>query len=1087
MKDLLAKLNASRLAAYRACPRDILEHAGKEESVSAGGYGYRQILELVQNAADAILEASQNGSSDTRARIEVRLSGSHLYVANTGAPLSEKGVEALVSSDISPKRGNQIGRFGLGFKSLLRLGGVIDIFTRAAGNIRFDPARCSRELRSEFGVSAVPGLRLAWPLEEAFRSSDRELMSLEWAETVVRAEVCAAGLGEHLEAEIRSFPREFLLFLDHPVELGLYAGEGLSSVLRVENQGEVKILHAGDEQIRWRVFSREVVVGDHDAMVDATSIHARKSVPLAWATPIDAKREEAGRFWAFFPTHTPTYLPGILNAPWKLNSDRNSLVRGEWNRALMREGAKMVVEHMPELSAPDDTGRILDAFPRQPERLDDDAVPMIDAIWAALTNSKVIPDAAGFLRHPRDLLRPPRDDKSLAEMWQTIAPGPALSRFVHSSCMERLRSSRLNALAEKLKPTQPVPGGVLPLGRSTPKQWFEIIASSDPKQSLDVLRLAELYQDACSGHEWTNTVASLSVIPTATGDLVSRDRAVFVPQGAHPPAGRKSVSPILENIADAKRILTDIFGVGELDEDTWKAVLNESLPPYGYGDWSAFWANLRSAPRTLSRRYAEENHARIYVRARNGSWKRPFEVLLAGEIVHAEDDSKNTQVLVHAETHADDLDLIALLGVSDCPATIHTNRSFRELDEWLVHRRSHYIDNYDSRPRSDLLAAIGLTLPLATIFLPALSGRANARLTAKLLPQLSSCPEKCKFGHVSMDRYPKIDTLHPLPWLLLRYGRVIIGSATALLRAYVSRASVVANVLSFAPSGLPELSEGMVKRFSVATQPACVATAQELQELWSACFQAASIPAHLSDDSLAPLWSAAAKDGLAPTCIPTSTGNLPLASVFVTSSPDLAKRARTPERIVVTLDEHALQLWKSRALPLADLVKPEWDAFAGPDLLLVDVIPELTPVLKPDACREVRCQPVNGLRLAVGERRDVLSCLVWNDRLLIDLSQFRGLPLIHRFASLLNELALTSWLALPLAEALRLVADSTVQAKRTAVASAPDLAARLLCAVDGHRWHCDSGIRIQLHAIEAGRACSCTPRPGNLVGYARRS
>jgi hypothetical protein len=46
----------SRLDAYRNEPKDIQEHAGIEETVLAGGYGYRQVLELVQNGADAILE-----------------------------------------------------------------------------------------------------------------------------------------------------------------------------------------------------------------------------------------------------------------------------------------------------------------------------------------------------------------------------------------------------------------------------------------------------------------------------------------------------------------------------------------------------------------------------------------------------------------------------------------------------------------------------------------------------------------------------------------------------------------------------------------------------------------------------------------------------------------------------------------------------------------------------------------------------------------------------------------------------------------------------------------------------------------------
>ncbi len=143
ISKLIDTLREQRIAAYRVMPRDIKEHHGIEQTVLAGGYGYRQVLELVQNGADAILEDHEAGLAATGGnRVQVVLRDRALYVANMGAPLSEEGVDALLSSHSSPKRGNQIGRFGLGFKSLLGLGGRIDIFTKASGGFCFEPKRC---------------------------------------------------------------------------------------------------------------------------------------------------------------------------------------------------------------------------------------------------------------------------------------------------------------------------------------------------------------------------------------------------------------------------------------------------------------------------------------------------------------------------------------------------------------------------------------------------------------------------------------------------------------------------------------------------------------------------------------------------------------------------------------------------------------------------------------------------------------------------------------------------------------------------------------------------------------------------------
>src|SRR5579863_8517779 len=108
------RLCSERLSAYRAAPHDAEEHANVETSVLAGGYGYRQVAELVQNAADAIAEGPV---ADGGARIVISVDDAGLWAANSGAPVDAAGVRALLNAHTSGKRAGQIGRFGLGFKS----------------------------------------------------------------------------------------------------------------------------------------------------------------------------------------------------------------------------------------------------------------------------------------------------------------------------------------------------------------------------------------------------------------------------------------------------------------------------------------------------------------------------------------------------------------------------------------------------------------------------------------------------------------------------------------------------------------------------------------------------------------------------------------------------------------------------------------------------------------------------------------------------------------------------------------------------------------------------------------------------------
>src|SRR2546423_1507387 len=77
----------SILEVLRILPELNRVHFGTEPSVLSSGFRFRQIFEVVQNAADAILEAADAGEDG--GRILVRVSDTHLYVSNTGAPLNK--------------------------------------------------------------------------------------------------------------------------------------------------------------------------------------------------------------------------------------------------------------------------------------------------------------------------------------------------------------------------------------------------------------------------------------------------------------------------------------------------------------------------------------------------------------------------------------------------------------------------------------------------------------------------------------------------------------------------------------------------------------------------------------------------------------------------------------------------------------------------------------------------------------------------------------------------------------------------------------------------------------------------------------
>lgn len=1058
MNNIINQLRENRLRAYDALPKDIGEHYGIEQVVLAGGYGYRQVLELVQNGADAILEAADSGAKQNDPpRIVVMLDGPFFYVANTGAPFSEDGIDAILRSHSSPKRGNQIGRFGLGFKSLLRLGCKIDIIS---GDLAFgfDPDRCRTELKERYNVTNAPGLRLAWTLDEDRAAFLRNLFP--WAITVVCAELRTEGFLRHLQSEIDDFPSEFLLFLSVAVNLTLDSGAHADSKreVRREEDGSDVILHEGNAQSRWRVVEQKVQILDPQAKQDATHIHTREEVPIAWGIPLEGKREEAGRFWAFFPTQTQTRLPGILNAPWKLNSDRNGIISGEWNTALMKEAANLIVKTLPQLRTDEDPARLLDAFPRQLERIDEDASPLIEAVLDQLETAAVIPDSNGILRSASELWQYPRNNVKLAQQWMAIADEATRSELIHPLCLERQRDSRIKKIADRLDAKGDEQHN---LHHISAEKWFSSIASIEKEKAINVLKLVAAFEKDCKLGEWSQIRSLLAVIPSDDDRLLTEIEVVFAPEGTSIPDGRRSVAQWLSDDSEIKNILTNTLGVKPLDDDFWLGFLKAKFHPDSIldEDWIVFWERLRTVPENVSTQFIRDNFAKIRIRRRNNKWVLNYEALLPGGLVES-NDQLNKTTLVDTTFHQTDERCLKLLQVSQYPDGIietswysQNNLQRKQLSGWLdkaIQRFQQHLNEIKyiySTPDESYLIPDNFSIPSGWIFLEELKGIANVKLTNRFLKLLEDgrIRKTVIFGHMTRrDYYKQIELPHPLLWYLLRYGTININDKIVHLGAIVKYINnpVFSKVVGW---------QAMQPRLEILSNAISFIDVPEnhIQSMWQSLIEVLSKIDFLLDDSLQTLWSSAAQYNIVPQSFSSVKGEITLNEVFVTNSPDLAQRARSQNHYAVTLDARTLSLWIGQgARNLEDLMKPDCE-YAGPVELLTSVIPELNEVMIIDTKQTARCQPVTGLKLLVGSDSSDIPCMMWDNTLLLDRAQLLRLSRAEKMKCLLKEVSAARWLNCDLNEALLILGDSKVDELRAYVAEGASLEERLLRVTGG--------------------------------------
>ncbi|MBN8437138.1 MAG: DEAD/DEAH box helicase [Candidatus Accumulibacter sp.] len=931
----------------------------------------------------------------------------------------------------------------------------------------------------------VPGLRLAWVLDrQAEEAKDPILAGHSWATTIVRAEIRKTDIIPHLQEEIRQFPAPFLLFLPVAVSLDLDAGDGARRQLRRKLDGPDLRLFDGDDESRWRfVENAEVRINDAAAKADATNLHAREVVPLAWAMPLDAKRESAGRFWAFFPTDTATRLPGILNAPWKVNNDRTALIKGEWNNALMREAAGLIARTLSELATEADPGRPLDAFPRQLELKDELAAPLVEALWARILAAVIIPDAQGTPRPSGALKRPPLDDADLQRQWNELAPVEARVRWVHPTCLTGDRPKRLEALVERLRKglfsfanssqddfRRFCEAKKQGLSRASASDWFAEIATINPASAKRVLAFAKHYAKQ-QPVPWSSERPCLRIIPADSGRLCCATEIVLAPEGIPIPPGRECVARALASDTETLRLLTEVLGVKRLDDEGWRELLGQDLAsamkerPFGPRkndkEWRMFWEILRHAPCVVRKVFVEQHCGQIRVLRRDGAWVLYDEALLPGGIVGVDDpDKSNLDVLVDADAHAVDQDLLAAIGVGKFPVgevgpdhyrNVVGDEHLERLIKWLGAVDYYYRVKLDtnSNPQSGNLRPFSLVMPHGWMLLAQLQGQPNARLTKQFLGTLGSLAEQVGFGHITRPKlYPQIQVTHPLLWFIRQHGTFAIGQHSILLATLLARREI--DVLS-RMAGWSQIKGPLARLVDLVGAPALTQPSRaHIGALWQALFEHLGTPDAIAADGLHGLWTAAAADGQVPETVQTHRGAVPLSSIYVSGLANLTQRARAQGKTAITLEAVTLKLWLDKgARNLDALFHAQWSEVLASPALLEAIVPELAEVLRCEARTGALVLTVRGLRLEIEGQGQPIPCLLWEGVLHLDPAQMEALSRVKRLAAILQEADAAGWLNQPIAEARRIIGDAQLQANREGVAAGASLADRLLRAVGG--------------------------------------
>jgi hypothetical protein len=371
------ELDAS-VAAYVAKPA-LLGRDFNDERQVRDDYAGRELLELVQNAADAAAEMGGNG----RVLIDVKRSG--LFVANSGQPFRPSGVSSLMTAHLSDKpqrKRSLIGAKGLGFRAILNWSRE-PLISSGALELAFSRTH-SEEAVKELGAKHAnvakflagrrpqpapilpfplfgPAIRVMQGTEHGAElvSQVRQLRGAGY-DTVIASPFFSEKAFNHAKQQTAEFEPRFLLFVRALSEIEIRV-EGfetriwkkvISGVDAVELQ-----FSTGDvtETETWICrYADGELKDDAERPADQPSRYE-----LAVALRTDAENER-GELHCYFPTSVAVPFCALFHATLEVSSNRKSLKdQSSQNDEVLSRLAVFYAETLSELRQ---AGAVLNAL-----------------------------------------------------------------------------------------------------------------------------------------------------------------------------------------------------------------------------------------------------------------------------------------------------------------------------------------------------------------------------------------------------------------------------------------------------------------------------------------------------------------------------------------------------------------------------------------------------------------------------------------------------------------------------------------------------------------------------------------------------
>jgi len=514
------------------------------------------VFELLQNAEDALRRRQAwNGSRE----VQFELTPTSLRITHCGNPFTLEDVTGVCGVGETTKDLTDIGRFGIGFKSVYAITDRPEVHS---GEEDFVIENFVFPMAAPATSRAADETEFVLPL----RAGDADLFPL-------------------VSDSLSKLGARTLLFLRQINGIAWSVNGGASGLYLKENAedqgaGSRRVTLVGERKGQpvfeeaWLVFSREArtEAGTLAGFIEIAFLLQADKETKEWAV----QRVDASPLCASFPTVVTTHLGFIVQGPYRTTPSRDNVPpRDPWNVKLVQETAALLLDSLSALR----TRNLLDVaalqcLPIERAKYPEGSMfaPLFDAVRNALASEPLLPRAGGGWTAAKNArlartqeLRELFDSKQLA----SLLDAPEEVHWLRGDITRDTAATLRNYLLYELKVTELTPELILPrltkrFLKAQPDEWIlKLYEFLDGQPSL-------MRQAWVSNIPFVRVEGGAHVVAKANGQ----------PQAFLPSEIRTDFPTVPRSVCSTAKALEFLKALGLTEPDAVDDVVRNVIPKY---------------------------------------------------------------------------------------------------------------------------------------------------------------------------------------------------------------------------------------------------------------------------------------------------------------------------------------------------------------------------------------------------------------------------------------------------------------------------------------------------------------------------